>query len=119
MHSFFIDASTYFCICCDISGSFEKIVRHRIKYHYHEQLRIHRKVLSDQSGKKIRQELYFGYIPADISNNGMELKVDPIAEDIKIVHSNKKIVPLKPPLIIWMPYLSMLGYKRTHQNLRM
>lgn len=65
-------------------------MRHRIKYHYHEQLRIHRKVLSDQTGKKIRQELDFGYIPADISNNGMELQVDPIAEDIKIVPSNKK-----------------------------
>ena len=51
---------------------------------------MHRKVLSETTGKKIRQELDFGYIPSDITKNGLTLVVDAVTEDIQILAPSSK-----------------------------
>ena len=72
---------------CDLSGTFRTLITHRINHHKHEMIAIHRKVLHEQSGKKVRQDLEFGYIPADLAKNGLSIEIDDDNEDIDILIS--------------------------------
>ena len=37
--------SDYFCTDCDLSGDFKTVIQHRIQFHEHEKLIVHRKIL--------------------------------------------------------------------------
>ena len=65
-------------VICLVRGGFKTFIHHRITSHEHEKLVIHRKILHENSGKSVRQELYFGYIPSDLKQNG----------PFRVIHSN-------------------------------
>ena len=77
--------SDYFCTDCDLSGDFKTVIQHRIQFHEHEKLIVHRKILHEVSGKKVRQELDFGYIPSDLKKNGLFIQIDEQGEDVDIL----------------------------------
>ena len=77
--------SDYFCTDCDLSGDFKTVIQHRIQFHEHEKLIVHRKILHEISGKKVRQELDFGYIPSDLKKNGLFIQIDEQGEDVDIL----------------------------------
>ena len=77
--------SDYFCTDCDLSGDFKTVIQHRIQFHEHEKLIVHRKILHEVSGKRVRQELDFGYIPSDLKKNGLFIQIDEQGEDVDIL----------------------------------
>ena len=78
--------SDYFCTDCDLSGDFKTVIQHRIQFHEHEKLIVHRKILHEVSGKKVRQAAKKPGPPYGLYN-----KPGPPSATVKIKHA----VPLR------------------------
>ena len=50
--NFFSETSNYFCLECDVSGSFEDVVNHRIEHHAKSPIAVHiNKILFKGTGE--------------------------------------------------------------------
>ena len=50
--NFFSETSNYFCLECDVSGSFEDVVNHKIEHHAKSPIAVRKKTLFEGTGKK-------------------------------------------------------------------
>ena len=82
--NFFSETSNYFCLECDVSGSFEDVVNHWIEHHAKSPIAVHKKILCEGTGEKTRLELDFGVIPSDIADSGLTLVIDSASENINV-----------------------------------
>ena len=82
--NFFSETSNYFCFECDVSGSFEDVVNHRIEHHVKSPTAVHKKYYLRAWGKT-RLELDFGVIPSDIADSGSTLVIDSASENINVL----------------------------------